>query len=251
MSNFYTSGLLTLTNKFGFNVGFSYNNPVNPIDDTYSVFFDGVDERAVTTTFDNSIGSNFTCTMWVKRLASGEGDRIFSCRKNGVNNYIEFTRADSDNLRFYYGDGSGFTQVFTTGGHFADGTWSYLTFTWNGSDLKIYANGVLNVTDSNENGNILSSEINLASIYGLSSLYASCNLNELAFFNKEFNASEVWELYNNGVSADLQTLSTSANLVNWWRLGDGDTYPTLLDNVGGSDMDMINMSPANIVTDTP
>ena len=249
MSNFYTSGMLTLNKKFGFNVGFSYNNS---IDDTYSVFFDGIDERAITTTFDNSIGLNFTCTMWVKKLPSGDGDRIFSSRNSGGSNYIEITRADDDNLRFYYNTSPDFfTEVFTTGSHFADGTWSYLTFTWNGSDLKIYANGVLNVTDSNETGNILSSEINLASIYGLAGLYASCNLNELAFFNKEFNATEVTELYNNGVPADLQNLSTSANLVNWWRLGDGDTYPTLIDNVGGSDMEMINMSPANIVTDTP
>ena len=249
MSNFYTSGMLTLNKKFGFNVGFSYNNS---IDDTYSVFFDGIDERAITTTFDNSIGLNFTCTMWVKKLPSGDGDRIFSSRNSGGSNYIEITRADDDNLRFYYNTSPDFfTEVFTTGSHFADGTWSYLTFTWNGSDLKIYANGVLNVTDSNETGNILSSEINLASIYGLAGFYASCNLNELAFFNKEFNATEVTELYNNGVPADLQNLSTSANLVNWWRLGDGDTYPTLIDNVGGSDMEMINMSPANIVTDTP
>jgi hypothetical protein len=37
----------------------------------------------------------------------------------------------------------------------------------------------------------------------------------------------------------------------WWRMGDGDTYSTIQDNVGSAHFVMYNMTAANIVTDAP
>ena len=40
--------------------------------------------------------------------------------------------------------------------------------------------------------------------------------------------------------------------LSWWRMGDGDTFPTLTDNgSGGNDGTMTNMSSGNIVEDVP
>ena len=62
-------------------------------------------------------------------------------------------------------------------------------------------------------------------------------------------ASQVSNLYNSGVPTDLTTFSPSASHV--YRMGDGDTFPTIEDKVGNADQTMTNMASSNFVTDTP
>ena len=69
------------------------------------------------------------------------------------------------------------------------------------------------------------------------------------------DADAVTALYNNGVPIDLSTDSgdydNSSSLVHWWRMGDGDTYPTIEDNAGSLDLTMTNMVAGDIVTNIP
>jgi hypothetical protein len=81
-------------------------------------------------------------------------------------------------------------------------------------------------------------------------------LRNVSIWDKELSASEVTELYNAREDFDLTTHSASANLVGWWLLGDGDTYPTATDGSSSSnDGTLTNMSAGHIVTssqdDTP
>ena len=55
--------------------------------------------------------------------------------------------------------------------------------------------------------------------------------------------------YNGGSTVDLNTITPTPD--HWWSMGDGDTFPTLKDSVGGADLTMINMTVADIVNDTP
>ena len=57
------------------------------------------------------------------------------------------------------------------------------------------------------------------------------------------------ELYNGGLSQDLSILDTPPD--HWWRMGDGDTFPIILDNIGSADFVLYNMTAADIVTDAP
>lgn len=57
------------------------------------------------------------------------------------------------------------------------------------------------------------------------------------------------DIYNSKMPVDLTELTTPPN--HWWRMGDGDTFPILQDNVGTADLTMINMSVADIVNDVP
>ena len=52
----------------------------------------------------------------------------------------------------------------------------------------------------------------------------------------------------NAKPADLTGLS---GLVAWWRMGDGVTYPNIEDYAGSVDGVMSNMTPSNIVEDSP
>ena len=37
----------------------------------------------------------------------------------------------------------------------------------------------------------------------------------------------------------------------WYRMGDGDSSPTLIDSIGDADLTMNNMGDANFVTEVP
>ena len=74
-------------------------------------------------------------------------------------------------------------------------------------------------------------------------------IDEFGYWNQELTASQVSNLYNSGVPTDLTTFSPSASHV--YRMGDGDTFPTIEDKVGNADQTMTNMASSNFVTDTP
>jgi len=97
-------------------------------------------------------------------------------------------------------------------------------------------------------GNIDASTINVGSNYGSTSLFG--NIDEFAVWNKELSVSDVNEIYNSGVPFNLKLFNTLPN--NWWRMGDGDTFPILQDNgSSNNDLTMKNMTVANIVSDVP
>ena len=45
--------------------------------------------------------------------------------------------------------------------------------------------------------------------------------------------------------------SASANLLSYYRMGDGDTFPTISDNKGSVDATMINMTAGDFEADVP
>jgi hypothetical protein len=74
------------------------------------------------------------------------------------------------------------------------------------------------------------------------------NIDEVSVFDAELDADQVTSIYNSGAPGDL---TGHANLIHWWRMGDGDTYPTLTDNVGSYDLTMTNMASGDIEENVP
>ena len=80
------------------------------------------------------------------------------------------------------------------------------------------------------------------------------DMDEFAIYNKYLSNAEVTEIYNSGAPNDLSTLSSSANLQHWWRMGDPlgpSSYPTIADTVGSLDVNMTNQADTDITTDVP
>jgi len=75
-----------------------------------------------------------------------------------------------------------------------------------------------------------------------------CKVDEVSIFDSD-QSSNISSIYNSGVPFDLVTLGT--NPLHWWRMGDGDTFPTLEDSIGSADFTMTNMTSSNIVSDVP
>ena len=89
-------------------------------------------------------------------------------------------------------------------------------------------------------------------------LFLEGHLDELAFFDSALTSGQVTNIYKgeesggsggtNGTPGDLDTFDP----VNWWRMGDGDTFPTLTDHgEDGNDGTMTNMTSGDIVAVTP
>jgi hypothetical protein len=77
-------------------------------------------------------------------------------------------------------------------------------------------------------------------------------LDEIANYDKALSVAEAQWIYNSGVARALTDPGCPSNLVGWWRMGEGDTYPTLQDQtVNNYDGTMTNMEAGDILTDYP
>ena len=141
-----------------------------------------------------------------------------------------------------------------------DGVWRHLAMTYNGSSLAagvvLYINGAVDpptVFADTLAGSILTAEpFRVGSRGGPQPNPWNGNLDEVAVWDAVLTLAEIAAVYNAGVPADLLLHSRAANLVGWWRMGDGDTFPTLQDSsVSGFDGTMINMEVGDIVADVP
>ena len=79
-------------------------------------------------------------------------------------------------------------------------------------------------------------------------LYFAGNMDDVAIFNAELSGSDVTNIYNSGTPKDE---SSRSNLVGYWKMGDGDTHPTLIDSSSNSNNGtMTNMSSDDIEANT-
>lgn len=76
-----------------------------------------------------------------------------------------------------------------------------------------------------------------------------CAVDGISLFTSALTSSEVTTVYNSGTPSDLSSFSPAP--VIWYRMGDGDTFPTISDNIGSLDLTMVNMTAGNFVNDVP
>ena len=78
----------------------------------------------------------------------------------------------------------------------------------------------------------------------------NCRVDELAVWDSD-QSSNISDIYNSGSVKDFDTLTDKP--LHWWRMGDGDTFPNLVDSgtVGNCVFVMNNMTSADIVNDVP
>ena len=78
------------------------------------------------------------------------------------------------------------------------------------------------------------------------------NIDECTVWSVGFVSSDVTALYNGGHPNNPTTHAQAASLTHWYRMGDGDTYPTITDQVGAINGTCTNMaSSANIQASVP
>ncbi len=223
----------------------------------------------------NGSGSSdaWTIAMWVKPEGTQNNQTLFFYGGDDVSNegniwirYYGGTRLQT--IRLQYGSDNNRLTFIPPDDSFPRGQWTHLLITYDGgttgstsgdladyySRFSIYSNGVLQTTSNGHTNYGFSGEIKDELLRvgregnEYSYLRSGGKVDEVAVWGSD-QSSNASDIYNSGTPHDLSSLTSAPD--HWWRMGDGDTYPTIQDNVGTADFVMYNMTAADIVTDAP
>lgn len=186
---------------------------------------------------------------------------------NGGHIWLYYKGSDKS-LTLQYGSKNNNLEFKSANNVFTSNTWHHILVTYDGgttgsasgsvssyySRFNLYVDGsLLSTTNSNDNYG-WSSGVDTDYLYlgkrrpNNDWMKNATKVDELAFWGSD-ESSNVAAIYNSGATHDLSALGSAP--LHWWRMGDGDTYPTLQDTVGSVDLTMTNMTVAEIVSDVP
>ncbi len=217
-------------------------------------------------------GDAWTIHLWFKGSNNGSGGQtIFYFGDNDVDNgghlSLRFL-GNNDTLRLQYGSQYNYLRWSGANNLLPFGTWKHVMICYDGGTtgsssgsindyygrFTIYVDGV-DVTSGGSwsNGTYgWSSGIDADNLrvgrYASGNYLRGCRVDEVAVWGSDQSAN-VAAIYNGGTPHDLSALGTPPD--HWWRMGDGDTYPNIQDNVGTAHFVMYNMTAADIVNDVP
>jgi len=250
---------------------------------TKSVKFDNLDYLTANATSVNNVlgrsgnGSGsadaWSVSMWVKPIGTQNNQTFLYYGGNDNNNeghiwFRYYGGSAFQGIMLEYGTNNNNLKMLMTNQALPLNQWTHLLVTYDGgttgsssgnmstyySRFKFYANGQL-VTTSNTHqnfgysGSIKDEQFQIGKKGDTTSYIRSGGrIDELALWDSD-QSSNISDIYNNGTPKDLSLLTTPPT--NWWRMGDGDTFPTLTDNIGNVDFTMNNMTSADIVNDVP
>jgi hypothetical protein len=166
--------------------------------------FDGSNDY-VTKSSISLVGNTFTFNHWINLDTTAPGSQIISslAPSSGNINYIQLETAN-DELRLLVGNSAGtiIKDYRTTSLNLATSTWHFISYSWDGTNLKIYSNGIeitaLNkVTDSAGSLTSTTRSIYLGTQRSLSG-FMNGKLDEFALYDRALSLSEIQELYNSG-----------------------------------------------------
>jgi hypothetical protein len=234
------------------------NQPAPSFTNTKSTTFDRVDEYATTTlSLAKTAYPNISLSCWVKMTKTGLA--TFTDYQP-LSVYVQFypnsspIRIYTDSLKraFVLVQGQAGTAVSTT--DLSNGSWHHILQTCQydagGTICNVYVNGVQEITNNLWlNYTEATGNLNIGSLNGTTWLFKG-NIDEISVYSRILNSTERTALYNAGVPNDLTSLTPIA----WYRMGDGDTSPTLI-NYGSTgtskNATMVNMDNTNFVNDVP
>jgi len=163
--------------------------------------------------------TNHSISVWVNH--SGINDVLFSAQKNG-----------SEGIRLFIDDGN--RLIYKVNGSDAlvatayANQWVHFVCTYDGSTMRVYANGV-EVKTISVSG--LSVDTSTNARIGATSFengsYFEGSISSVGLYNVTKSASEVLEIYNNGIGGSE---SSNSGLTGYWKLDNVTTVTDLSSN---------------------
>lgn len=263
------------------NLVLTVSNP--PYNNTKSIRFNNNDYLDATANTSNPLyrssnGSGasdaWSVCFWFKAGTNRDSEQTIlmfggSDQNNEGRVQIWYDGSNNDkHLRLRYGTNNNYLEFETPNNGVQSGVWNHFVITYDGGTtgqnqgnlnnyynrFNIYKNGTnqsLSMSHNNYgwSGSVKDEYFRIGR-NGTSGNYMrnNCLIDELSIFDSDQTAN-ISSIYNGGVTHDLGLLSTPP--VSYWRMGDGDTYPTLIDVIAGVDFTMNNMTSADIVNDVP
>lgn len=226
--------------------------------------FDGVNDHVVVgdvaaAQFERT--DPFSVCAWIRTTSSASFDAIIS-KLDGSSPFPgwEFL-VDSANdelvLQLINTVTTDHLRVDTSGASPApnDGQWHHVVVTYDGSStpggVTFYIDGTpqsnSTVTDTLGSTIATTTPLQIGARDG-TNLPFQGRIDDAGIYDKELSGAEVTAVYGAGDPPDLTSAGPTGNLVGYWLMGDGDTFPTLTDNSANSnDGTMTNMVAGDIV----
>ena len=206
---------------------------------TYAIELDGVNDYIQVDINDSALDfgtGSFSISMWIKTTETDHA-MLFSSRDD--NGYIWL---ESNVIKARFSPVS--AQPLLNSGDIVvnDGAWHHIVVTLNAplNTLSIYVDGVLDT--SSQDAAYYGVETNNFGIYFLIGQHYSSSelwyrldgqIANLAIWNESLSVSAISEIQNK-ITIDLNQnrggYIYKDNLVGWWKLGEGDTLPVILDS---------------------
>ena len=244
--------------------------------------FDASNDRVVigdVAPFQFERTDSFSVSAWVKTVTTSGADTIVSKLDASAPNsgWEFFIDAANDELgvQLINTVTTNHLRVDTSGAILPNnGAWQHVCFTYDGSStpggILFYINGVVRSTSTVTNN--LSATIATATPLQIGARDGATNpfndrIDDVAIYDIELTSGEVAAIYAGGTPVDNRLLSTSIDLVGYWTMGDGDTFPNLKDRQVGNailasgsvqdrsdssnDGTPTNMEDSGFIADTP
>ncbi len=218
-----------------------------------STTFDGVDDYVDCGTAPFNNLSALSISAWVKPSAYGSASaESFVSTDSASPRGFYLGVYTSGRFRFSMSTNGANLNSLDTGSLTVDlNIWQHVLVTWDKVNTKFYKNGVLietKATSFANNQDFTTTNDLLIGARRSSAGFFDGNIDEVSIYNVALTQSDVTSIYGGGVPSDVSTIS---GITNWYRCGDGDTAPTLTDNIGSNDGTMTNMSTDNFTLDVP
>ena len=200
--------------------------------DRWSLNFDGSNDRLDAgdiTVFDGL--SDMSISVWIKVSDSASGTNPIitkgSYNTDGASFHLNYNPGSgSGRLNFSVerdsdqSDGEGMFAYYNSVGSLLDGKWAHIVISYsNTSDaLVLYINGSAETINSTS-GTFINIP-NSSSTFQIANGFLG-NISDVAVYNSALSASNVTSIYDGGDSYRHDTGVANANLIGWWRMGDG------------------------------
>ena len=233
---------------------------------TYSMKFDGVDDKIELGTQSLGLTGAISVSAWVKIPTTNTGGggtniQVVACEdvtSTGRNWSMYWRGGGQDYFSFavWHTDGS-FTGINSTGIVPNDGEWHHLLGTYDGTTsvngLKLFVDGNVFQTTAVSSGvrSVTGVEPTIGSLSRGLNWFFEGNIDEVSIFNTDQSAN-VSTIYNSRIPNNLTDLSP----LHWYRMGEDASFNgtnwTLVDQgSGGNNATSTNMDLIDRVEDTP
>lgn len=210
----------------------------------------------------------WTIAMWFKPgTHNNSRQTILYFGDSGGTGVRLLYNGQNDKLELRYGSSYNNLELKTPNNSLTPSTWQHIMISYDGgttgvssgsvssyySRFEIWIDGVSQTTTNSHSnygysGSISNTYLRLGRDASGSHMRNSCRIDELAIWGSD-QTSNVSSIYNSGTTHDLNLLTTAPD--NWFKMGDGDTYPYINDVNTSDRFYMYFMTAADIVTDAP
>ena len=150
---------------------------------------------------------SFTATLWINILAGGYSPAIIQ-KSTGMlqsDNDLGFSLGYSGSggtsayIRARVGDGT--SGAYTNGGpNLIDGKWHHLVYSWDGSTLKLYVDGVFKASNTNNAvGSISNTSSFLIGKDAINAYFAKGSIDEVHVYGQALSSAEIQQRYVKGL----------------------------------------------------